>query len=122
MQNPTLFKINTILYLIQKSLSGFRDTSFAFYVNTLTTLLAIPVVYKLDVEVTKNKQSLLKTARRVVGMVDVNVFILVQIIVGMCWSWHKSFIAVFIVTELQASKTILGFIVLKTNYYIAVNL
>jgi len=109
LQNPiTLLKINTILYLIQKSLPGFRDISFAFYVNTLTTLLAIPVVYKLDVEVTKNKQSLLKTARKVVGMVDVNVFILVQIIVGMCWSWHKSFIAVFIVTELQASKTILG--------------
>ena len=51
-------------------------------------------------------------------MIDVNIFILVQIIVGMCWSWHKSFIAVFVYSEIHASKTILGSILISNKYFI----
>ena len=47
-------------------------------------LSAIPVVYMMDVDVKKNKQSLIKTAKAIVRMVDVDIFLLVQIVVGIC--------------------------------------
>ena len=47
-------------------------------------LSAIPGVYMLDVDVKKNKQSLVLTAKEIVRMVDVDIFLFVQIVVGIC--------------------------------------
>jgi hypothetical protein len=47
-------------------------------------LSAIPIVYMLDVDVKKNKQSFIKTAKAIVRMVDVDIFLIVQIVVGIC--------------------------------------
>jgi len=71
-------------------------------------VLAIPVVYQLDVHVVKNQQSVMDTARKIVSMIDVDAFLLIEIIVGMCWSWHRSFLSVYLDMELHASKTLLG--------------
>jgi len=47
-------------------------------------LSAIPIVYMMDVDVKKNKQSFIKTAKAIVRMVDVDIFLIVQIVVGIC--------------------------------------
>ena len=71
-------------------------------------LLAIPIVFQLDVQVVKNQHSVIETARKIVSMIDVDIFLLVEIVVGMCWSWHRSFLSVYLDIELKASKTLLG--------------
>ena len=62
----------------------------------------------LDVEVERNKKSLIKTAKAVVGMIDVDVFILVQVVIGFCWGFHATFVTIYVIDELEASKTLLG--------------
>lgn len=42
------------------------------------------------------------------GMIDVDVFLLVEVIVGICWGWQRSFFIVYTHTELNASKTLYG--------------
>lgn len=84
-----------------------------FYVATGMSLLVLPFIYQLDAKVEKNELTLLKTAKKVMGMVDVNVFLVVQIVVGVCWGWQRAFFVVFTSTELGASKTLFG---MSTSY------
>lgn len=42
------------------------------------------------------------------GMIDVDIFILVQVLIGFCWGFHAAFVTVYVIDELQASKTLLG--------------
>lgn len=88
--------------------TGFKDYSSAFYVATGLSLIVLPLIYNLDVQVQKNEQSIVKTARKVVGMIDVDVFLIVEVVVGICWGWQRSFFVVYTHTELDASKTLLG--------------
>jgi hypothetical protein len=68
----------------------------------------IVLIYNLDVEVQKNKQSFFTTAKEIVGMVDVDAFFLVQIVVGICWGWHRSFFPVYVDLEIEDSKILFG--------------
>jgi MFS_1 like family len=69
---------------------------------------AIPLIFKLDVHVHKNRESMIKTAKAVGRMLDVNIFFLVEVVVGVCWGFHINYIAIYLDTELKASKTFLG--------------
>lgn len=93
---------------------GYPDDSIAFIIGGLITLAAIPLILKLDVVTVKNTNSLKTTAKKVVGMIDLDIFILVQIIVGMCYGFHADFLPVFIHNDLIGSKTMIG-IVLSIN-------
>jgi len=62
----------------------------------------------MDVVVQQNKKSLIKTTKAVIGMVDVDIFFLTQIVLGTCWGWHMNFFSVYIDAELKASKTLFG--------------
>ena len=110
------------LTLFNEWLLGFRDNSLAFYVGSAMALLAIPVVYQLDVQVVKNQQSVMETARKIVSMIDVDAFLLVEIVVGMCWSWHRSFLSVYLDMELHASKTLLGKVKWFNTWFVLINL
>jgi hypothetical protein len=44
----------------------------------------MPILYRMEIEVQKNKQSIISTAKKVIGMIDVDVFLLVEIFVGAC--------------------------------------
>ena len=61
---------------------GFRDYSIAFYLGAGFSVIASLIIFQLDVEVQQNKKSLVKKARAVIGMADVDIFMLVQIVVG----------------------------------------
>lgn len=87
---------------------GFNDYSIAFYISTALTLGVIVLIYNLDVEVQKNKQSFFTTAKEIVGMIDVDAFFLVQIVVGICWGWHRSFFPVYVDLEIEDSKILFG--------------
>ena len=39
---------------------------------------------KMEIQVHKNDQSIIETAKKVIGMIDVDVFLFVQILVGVC--------------------------------------
>ena len=79
-----------------------------FYIGAGFAIVSIPLVFMLDVEVERNKKSLIKTAKAVMGMIDVDVFILVQVIIGFCWGFHATFVTIYVIDELGASKTLLG--------------
>ena len=51
---------------------------------------------------------MIKTAKAVGRMLDVNLFFVVEIVVGLCWGFHINYIAIYLDTELKASKTFLG--------------
>ena len=55
----------------------------------------------------KNKRSFVTTMKNMAGMADFAVFLLVEIVAGMCYSFHSVYLPVF-ATELEASKTLIG--------------
>lgn len=71
-------------------------------------MAVLPLMYQLDVQIEKNQHTLLKTARKVIGMVDVDIFLVMEAVVGLSLNWHRSFFLVYAHTELEASKTLFG--------------
>ena len=87
--------------------TGYLDDSAAFYVGVVCTVIAVPIIMQLDVKVEKNKHSFFTTMKHVIKMADFNGFVLVEIIMGMMYSFHLVYRPVF-ATELHASKTLIG--------------
>jgi len=72
-------------------------------------VIAVPFLAQLDVDVEKNKKSIIGTLKHVITMTDFTVFVFVEIITGMCYAFHTIYRPVF-ATELHASKTLIGFL------------
>ena len=53
-------------------------------VGALFTVISVPLIAKLDIEVKKNDKSIIATVKCIMGMLDFNIFILVELIMGMC--------------------------------------
>ena len=84
-------------------------------------MVSIPLVFQLDFEVERNEKSLIKTAKAVMGMIDVDVFMLVQVLIGFCWGFHAAFVTVYVIDEIGATKTLLGsitFIDFLNNFFL----
>lgn len=45
------------------------------------------VIYSMNFNVQKNERSLGKTAKTLVSMIELNIFFLAEIIVGIAWGW-----------------------------------
>ena len=88
-------------------ISGYEDDFAAFAVGAVATVIAVPLLAQLDVEVGKNKRSFVATIKYVMKMTDFTVFVLVEIVAGMCYAFHSIYRPVF-ATELHASKTLIG--------------
>lgn len=86
---------------------GYEDDLAAFVVGAVSTIIAVPLLAQLNVDVEKNDKSIVATLKYIMGMADFSVFILVEIITGMCYAFHSIYRPVF-ATELQASKTLIG--------------
>ena len=80
----------------------------AFVVGALFTVISVPLIAKLDIKVKKNDKSIVATVKCIMGMLDFNIFILVELIIGMCHGFHPIYRPVF-AKELNASKTLIGF-------------
>ncbi|KAK4002760.1 major facilitator superfamily domain-containing protein 6-A [Daphnia magna] len=87
---------------------GYKDYSIAFYIGAGFIVILMPILYRMEVEVQMNKQSIISTAKKVVGMIDVDVFLLAEIFVGFCMGFHMTFLSVYVDAELIASKTLYG--------------
>ncbi|XP_046440928.1 uncharacterized protein LOC124191923 [Daphnia pulex] len=87
---------------------GFNDYSMAFYISTAITLGVTVLIFNLDVQVEKNKHSFVQTAKEIIRMIDVDAFFLVQVVVGICSGWHRSFFPVYVNLEIEDSKIIFG--------------
>lgn len=69
--------------------------------------MVIPLIIQLDLDVQKNKKSIVATVKEVGGMWDLNIFILVSLVVGMSLGFHMIYRPVYL-TELEGSKTMIG--------------
>ena len=47
-------------------------------VGALFTVISVPLIAKLDIEVKKNDKSIIATVKCIMGMLDFNIFILVE--------------------------------------------
>ena len=83
----------------------------AFVIGAVFTMITVPLIAQLNVEVKKNKKSILSTVKHAVVMIDFDFFVLVEIVAGMCYSFHSVYRPVF-ATDLHASKTLIGSITL----------
>jgi len=90
----------------------------AFVVGALFTVISVPLIAKLDIKVKKNDKSIVATVKCIMGMLDFNIFILVELIIGMCHGFHPIYRPVF-AKELNASKTLIGFS--KSNRFSSFN-
>lgn len=70
--------------------------------------MVTPLLFQLDIEVEKNNQSVFTMGKKIIGMIEVDVFILAEVFIGICWGFHINFLPVYMSTELGASKTVLG--------------
>jgi len=89
-------------------ITGYIDDSIAFVIGGGLSLITVPLIMKLDVTTEKNPNSMMTTVKKVIGMIDFDVFILVQIIIGICYGFHTDFLPVFIHSDLIGSKTMIG--------------
>lgn len=122
--------------LLTQSVLGYTDYSIAFYIAAGFVVILVPILYQMEIEIQKNDQSIIATAKKVIGMIDVDVFLIVQILVGACelfsfflkhttcfskyWNitivgrifrgmgFHLTFLSVYVDSELIASKTLYG--------------
>ena len=79
-----------------------------FYMSTIIAVIVVPIIYKLDIEVTKNDHTMVKTTKKIMSMIDVDIFLLAEMFIGFCWGFHMNFISVYILTDLKSSKTLFG--------------
>lgn len=105
------------VFLMTRLCLGFVDYSIAFYMNVGFTLTVCVMTYQLDVKVERNKKSFFKTAKEIVKMIDVDAFLLVEVVVGVCLGWHRSFFPVYFNVELQASGTLFGSLTNEFNFH-----
>ena len=73
-------------------------------------LAVTPLIMQLNVKVDKNPHSMGVTAKKVIKMIDLDVFILVEMVVGMLFGFHMNFRPVFIHSENIGTKTLMGLI------------
>ena len=76
--------------------------------STIIAVIVVPIIYKLDIEVTKNDHTMVKTTKKIMSMIDVDIFLLAEMFIGFCWGFHMNFISVYILTDLKSSKTLFG--------------
>lgn len=88
--------------------AGYIDDTIAFVIGAGLSLASLPLILKLEVTTEKNTNSIMTTAKKVVGMIDFDIFILVEIIIGACYGFHCDFLPVFIHSDLIGSKTMIG--------------
>ena len=93
---------------LMSSYVGYIDYSMAFYLGAGFSVIASLIIFQLDIEIQQNKKSMLTTARAVIAMIDVDIFMLSQIVIGICWGLHMNFFSVYVGNELQGSKTLFG--------------
>lgn len=93
--------------LMKLLLQGYQFDTVAFCVGAVVAVVVIPLISQLDLEVERNKKSIINTVKEVSAMVDFNVFIFVSLVVGMAVGFHMIYRPVYL-TELHGSKTLIG--------------
>ncbi len=53
---------------------------------------------------------MLTAVRKTIRMIDVDIFFLVQIMVGSCWGLHMNFFSFYVDMDLKASKSLFGIV------------
>ena len=96
--------------------TGFKDFSIALYVSAGCSLVAAEVILQLDVNVKNSKKSIIQAARTTVKMIDVDIFFLVQIMVGSCWGLHMNLFSFYVDIDLKASKSLFGIAISQMAY------
>ena len=87
---------------------GVRDYSILFYIADGLSVVVVLLISRLDVDVERVEGgNLANGLKRLVRLVDVDVFMLMMLFLGTCWGFLESFLFVFL-EELKANSYLLG--------------
>lgn len=91
-----------------KCSAGSPDYAIMFYLADGIFLLVVVLMCKLNVDVERVETgSLVTSLKKLVRLIDVDVFMLMMLFLGTCWGFLESFLFVFLM-ELQANSYLLG--------------
>nr|CAH0110425.1 unnamed protein product [Daphnia galeata] len=89
-------------------LQGDPDYSLLFYIADGLSVLVVLLISRLDVDVERMESgNLVAGIKRLVRLIDVDVFMLMMLLLGTCWGFIESFMFVFLM-ELKANSYLLG--------------
>lgn len=89
-------------------LAGDPDYSLLFYIADGLSVLVVLLISRLDVDVERMESgNLAAGVKRLVRLIDVDVFIFMMLLLGTCWGFLESFLFVFLM-ELKANSYLLG--------------
>lgn len=99
-------KINFVILIL--GIAGDPDYSLLFYIADGLSVLVVLLISRLDVDVERMESgNLAAGVKRLVRLIDVDVFILMMLLLGTCWGFLESFLFVFLM-ELKANSYLLG--------------
>ena len=76
---------------------GVRDYSILFYIADGLSVVVVLLISRLDVDVERVEGgNLANGLKRLVRLVDVDVFMLMMLFLGTCWGFLESFLFVFL--------------------------
>lgn len=101
-------KRTTKIYNSNFGIAGDPDYSLLFYIADGLSVLVVLLISRLDVDVERMESgNLVAGIKRLVRLIDVDVFMLMMLLLGTCWGFIESFMFVFLM-ELKANSYLLG--------------
>ena len=88
-------------------MTGSPDYSVVFYMADVLFVIVIFLVSRLEVAVEKVEGDFGANFKKLLRLVDVNVFLVMMLFLGTCWGFLESYLFVYLM-EMEASSYLLG--------------
>ncbi len=104
-------------WLIWSCFQGHQNYYPAFVLCGSFGVATLPLLFNLDIQMVKSKQSVWKAARKVSKMADMHFFLAAIAILGLSLGFHNNHVAIYMIREQNSSKALIGSTRLRTKKF-----